>query len=342
MYGMEMVDTIEEAPEMEMYGNETIEDTDQSESYQNENYETETQEQYEPEQFTLETFLQAPEEFTSHEEAMNWYAERFQVVKEDLLNPDSDVGSYYRSKYMDQALSTYDSEIQGFKEEFLAMKANPREYLMQYIPEALALHGIEPVLSEQQVMERVENDLSQMYGPDYKSKWNPAELIYPNSFSNQILQSQNNLLNKYNELNTTNAQVYQQWNKNIIDGKSNLDRFEGKEQQEIIETIRNENYNKFVKDYGFDEPSYNQFIEEAAKKTIEIEDLHKVVYFDGYMKQAYEQGLNDAKKGLYNKINQEGNSRKIVTPRIKAMENNNNNQDPWIYNSFQDMTIPNY
>ena len=294
-------------------------------------------------EFSLESFLHAPEEFNSHEEAIQWYAERFQVVKEDLLNPDSEVGSYYRSKYMDEALKSYDSEIQGFKEEFLAMKANPREYLMQYIPEALALHGIEPILTEQQINDRVQNDLSQLYGPDYHAKWNPAELIYPQSFSSQLLQTQNSLLHKYNTLNEQNAQIYKEWNKNIIDGKSNLDRFEGKEEQEIIETIKHENRDKFIKDYGFDEQSYEEFIQTAAKKTIELEDLHKVIYFDGYLKSAYEQGLNDAKKGLYNKINQEGNARKITTPRIKqSTEQYSDGSDPWVYNGFSDFKIPNY
>lgn len=293
----------------------------------------------ETENFTLESYLTAPEEFNTHEEAVQWYAERFQIVKEDLLNPDSEVGSYYRTQYMENQLKTLDEEIHGFKDEYLAMKANPKEYLLQYVPAALAMYGIEPVMSQEEILNKVEIEMSQAFGPDYKSKWDVNELIYPQSYSNQLLQAQNQLINKYNELNENNKKVYAEWNQNLINGKSNLDKYANMENEQVIEAIKIENRDKFLKEYGFDEESYNTFIQEAAKKTIEIEDLHKVIYFDGYLKQAYEKGLNDAKQGLYGKLNQEGNARKITTPRIKSTESDMPEMN---YNGYQDFFIPNY
>jgi hypothetical protein len=107
-----------------------------------------------------------------------------------------------------------------------------------------------------------------------------------------------------------------------------------------MSTIKQQYGSKFIKEYGMSEQAFDSFLQEASNRELTLEDLHRVQYFEGYMKQAYEKGLGDAKKGLYNKLNQEQNAVKPMetkksTPTVKRSN---------VLNSVLNgrMHIPNY
>jgi hypothetical protein len=87
--------------------------------------------------------------------------------------------------------------------------------------------------------------------------------------------------------------------------------------EEQIGHLKEHHMPKFMKEYNMSEQAFDKFARDIAQREVTLEDLHRVQYFEGYMKQAYQKGLEDAKSGLYNKLNSEGNATKRTASSIK-------------------------
>ena len=69
--------------------------------------------------------------------------------------------------------------------------------------------------------------------------------------------------------------------------------------------------------------------------------MHKALYFDGYMQVAYEKGLEEGRKNIYNKLKSENNAKPMDTQQqVQSTPKPNNN---FMHAVFQDeVRIPMY
>jgi len=298
---------------------------------------TETTEEYETVDKIEELFNR---EFNSLEEANNY----IKSLKDVLLNPDNPIAEKYLENFVINKLAEENSKIEGFAEHYLAFTQNPKEYLIQFYPEKLAEIGIQPVMSGEQIENAIDEKLKQEFGEDYKSQWDPNELLDINSITSRILFRKNELYQHYMDINRKNEEILANWNKNLAEGRSNIQEY-GNQGTNIVEEINRQYKDKFLNEYQFSEEDYNKFIEDMQNRTLTMEDMHRVVYFDGYMRLAYERGLEDAKKGVYKKLAAE-NQGEIVNPTKRTQEqegvSNRTLPDNWRNLLSGKLTIPYY
>ena len=252
-----------------------------------------------------------PNEFKDTTEALSWYADRFEQVKQTYgsINPEE-----IQRQIFEEQSQAVAQEIEGFKIMYQALKSNPEEFVMQYIPEVLAKHGIEPVLSSDQMADKIEARMRSEFGDDYKMKYNANDLIDPRSLSNSILLRQQQLYQDYTAMNQANQQRLSEWNQNLAQGRSNLAPNQEYSREQIIENAKQ--YYPEFEAKGFSTEDYDQFVAEAIDHKMTMDDVHKVLYFDGYMQVAYEKGLEEGRSGVYNKITSEGNGERVLPESV--------------------------
>ena len=227
---------------------------------------------------------EVPKEFKTKDAALKWYAERYDALKEAAFAPE---------EFKEQVLGKYEQEVEGFKNAYLAMQKNPKEFFMQYLPEVLIENGISPVMDEEAMNQEIEKAIKFEFGADYKNQYNPADLIKPRSYSTRLLNRMNQVRADLEARNEQNKKIYAEWNEKIAKGESNI-RQKAPSPEEARRAAEQQ-YERF-KSYGFSEDQYKEFLDEAENHKLELEDLHKVLYFDGYMEQAYRQGAEDAQR----------------------------------------------
>ena len=284
-----------------------------------------------------------PAEFKDTQEALSWYADRFEQVKQQYssVNPED-----IQKQIFEEQTVAISQEIEGFKIMYNALKTNPEEFVMQYMPEVLAKHGIEPVMSPDQMADKIENRMRQEFGEDYKLKYNANDLIDPRSLSNNILMRQQQLYADYTQMNQANQARLGDWNQNLSEGKSNLAPNQEFTREQVLENAQQ--YFPEFQAKGFSTEDYNQFVTEAVDHKMTLDDVHRVLYFDGYMQVAYEKGLNEGKTGIYNKITQEGNGERVLPESVSRLLNQQNSQRASSDNEFpffgmtNNNIIPNY
>lgn len=276
--------------------------------------------QAEPEQLIIDEKWFQPEDFgDDHSKALDWYKNRV----ETLRTAYNDLYVERPQQQVNELIEQTSNEIEGFKVAFNALKTNPEEFVMQYMPELLIKNGLSPVLSEDQVLNKVHEALVKEFGEDYRQRYDPSELIDMRSYSAQMLNKQNQLYGEYAELNKRNAEIASKWNENINEKGTNFQTQE--ETQFNVQEIADKHYGEFEQ-LGFNRDEYNSFIEQAQQQDLTMQDLHKVVYFDGYMQVAYEQGLNEGKKSLYNKLKSENNAQPVdATKNVESTPKPNQN-----------------
>ena len=282
-----------------------------------------------------------PNEFKDTTEALSWYADRFEQVKQTYgsINPEE----IQRQIFEEQSQSVA-QEIEGFKIMYQALKNNPEEFVMQYIPEVLAKHGIEPVLSSDQMADKIEARMRNEFGDDYKMKYNANDLIDPRSLSNSILMRQQQLYQDYTAMNQANQQRLGEWNQNLAQGRSNLAPNQEYSREQVIENAKQ--YYPEFEAKGFSTEDYDQFVAEAVDHKMTMDDVHKVLYFDGYMQIAYEKGLEEGKSGIYNKIASEGNGERVLPESVSRLIRQrepapSDNEFPF-FGMTTNFSIPNY
>ena len=282
-----------------------------------------------------------PSEFKDTTEALTWYANQFEQVKQTYgsVNPQE-----MQQRIFEEQSQSVSQEIEGFKIMYQALKTNPEEFVMQYLPEVLAKHGIEPILTADAMADKIEARMEQEFGSDYKMRYNANDLIDPRSLSNQILHRQQQLYNEYTTMNQANQQRLGEWNQNLAQGRSNLAPNQEYTREQVIEHAQ-QFYPEFQAK-GFSTEDFNQFVTEAADYRITLDDVHKAIYFDGYMQVAYERGLEEGKNGIYNKITKEGNGERVLPDSVSRLINHSSRPAPSDNNfpffGMEQNIIPNY
>lgn len=337
-----LVDSYQGDTSQEMSANYDTQLTQSQEVYQ-ENPE-QGQGQQQSEQFwepddenVINDYFKLPQ-FQNEQEELAVLRERFNHVSE-LFTNNPDIINDWASEQIQELVQKQNEEIESYAEMYKALQTDPRSFFIQYIPEVLAEYGISPVLSNEQILEQVEKDLAKDFGDNYKQYWNTNDLINPNSLTSQIWLKQQQLINQYNETNARNQELVKNWN-TMVSNKE-IQPLQPQEYQQKIQ----ESYNNIFAPAGMEQAEYQQFIKEAENYQMNIEDVHRMVHFDDYIQEAYEQGVAAGRQTSYNNTLKAG-AKEVVgngfygnVPKQPREQNVVN--DDWV-RVFTNGGIPNY
>lgn len=224
---------------------------------------------------------------------------------------EGDIFQQETQQYRQQRLEEIDQELQDFSIAYQALQRNPKDFLVQYLPEVLMEYGISPVMTQQEIGQRVQENLKQMYGEDYQHRVDTAEMFTPGSYTSMVYQSQQQLFQKYAEQNAHNEELVKNWGQMVANGQINSNPQEQQQFDQMpVETQAHqlvEEYESNWKQNGFTEDEFVDFIAAAKEAPMNMIDVHKVVYFNNYLSEAYRQGLKEGQQQMYSRIRNTGN-----------------------------------
>lgn len=269
--------------------------------------------QYQPEQVAEnapteveQNYWQIPENLGSAEQ-LGWYQDRYAQVIDYL---GSSQYQQEAAQQRQQLLDETSQEIEDFKVVYQALKSNPQDYILQYFPEALVQHGINPVLTIEQMGTKIHDQLARQFGDDYRERVNPNEIFNPTSFSATVYATQQQLYQQYNEMNAKNKDIYDNWGQLVSEGKFSTQNPATEIQQanEPTPEWMAAQYDQHFAGHGFSEEEYVSFVDAAKDYRMDITDVHKVVHFSDYLSEAYRQGMSEGQKAFYGRMNNTGNA----------------------------------
>lgn len=259
------------------------------------------------------TFYQKPE-FENSEQELDWYRNKMGVL-EQIFDKDKGYLQEFIETTRTDAIHNVEQEVQGFRDMFEAMQVDPKGFLLQYMPEAMAEYGIDPIMSSEQLLERVQADMESEFGADYLQKVNPQEMFKPRSFSSQVWAKQQESINHWTKLNERNQELVANWNKHIKHnggGPQPLSEVEAVQKQEQYLSSEYQNY--FAPKLGYSKEQFDSFIEQAQKApSLTLQQVEKVLNFDKYMQQSYERGIRERGKNTLNQVVAE-KAKPVATP----------------------------
>lgn len=270
---------VEETPDLH---EESEENKEGEEVGQDEEYEEEDIDPFDPDYF------KAPDTFNSTEEELEWYRDRMDSVRH-LVDQDSDLYRSYAEETRQQLVEKLDLEYEGFGIMHEALQTDARGFLLQFIPEALAEHGINPIMSEQELLERVEKDLQKEYGDDYRMRLNHTEVFNPRSFTAQVWAKQQSLIREWDTINARNKEIMSKWNETIASKANTQPQAKQGPSQAELDTAYEQHFKQ-----KYDRQSFDAMMASASQKEFTFQDLERVMHFDKFIEEAYQRGIREA------------------------------------------------
>src|SRR3990167_857270 len=186
------------------------------------------------------------------------------------------------SKEFEKNLLESELEVDKLKAIKEALEGNPERALKQFFPDLATNLNISPFMSETEKIDYIDEVLTKKFGKDYKDKWNPNEVISPNSFSSQVFKEQNKIISDLEKQETE----YREKNKPIT--------------PEVIEANLKQQYEEQFKSDGFTVEYYKAFVGELKEHKPTMEDMHHMLYFEHYIEEAKEEGRKEGMQNIKN------------------------------------------
>jgi hypothetical protein len=290
-----------------------------------------------------DAYFSRPENFENETSALNWYQERFSKL-EQMLDPNNQYLQEYIQEQAQTMIKQKELEIESYGEMFQALRANPKMFMMQYMPEALAEHGISPVLTNEQILQKVQETLMQEYGNDYHLRVNMNEMLIPGSQASQVWIRQQELTKHYQDMNSKNQEVMNNWNKSLAAGKTPISANELEQNPEQYQRLLDESYEKDFQTRGFTKDEFMHVVNQAKDYKLTMTDVERIINFETYVRAAYEQGIKHGTGNVYNKVKNNGGVEYVAnsTPVRNGRAISDDFDEFDIYRSLGNNTIPHY
>lgn len=252
----------------------------------------------EPTPFVL--FDSPPETFEDVSE-LDWYKQRYSEAAQKLSDPQ-----FYDSileRYGEQILKR-EQEAEEIIASFKALKTNPRDFVRQYYPESLAEIGISPVLSPEEMQEKIKSDLASEFGEDYESMYDEKDLApwKGQTFSRRIYDRGNELYDRYKSENARSQEIFDGYAKKVAEGKNPLS-------DETAKKFIDEQYEQHFKSDGIARSDYDAFVDELKTKELTIRDMWKLRNYESDIEKARKEGLEEGRRSVTNDI------RRVALPK---------------------------
>lgn len=249
------------------------------------NFEIEEEKTPEPEEE-----YKVPEKFETPEEELKFYKENFGKLKEEKLNPE-----VLATKYEDVLLEK-EKSVEELKALRDMLNGSPDTYVKIRFKDQLAKNGYDYRITEEEAKNLIHNKLSETFGHNYSSIYDPDDTVNENSFSYKMLKMQEDILK---EIDTFNQRT-----ENGIPENQQPQYNE----EEAIKTVKEELSKAGVKDGNIE-----RFIKDLKTEAKELLNnpvrMYKALYMDKIIEkkiaQAKEEGRKEALKEFKNATSEE-------------------------------------
>ena len=254
-----------------------------------------------------------PDEFEDDISKVIWYEENYLKLINHIESEP--VRNHIKSKYQEEIL-TADKEYNKLKAVKNLMEGNPEEYIKLYAPDYLVKNRINAGYGNEEKATIVDKQLKKEFGEDYRELYDEEKANIKGTMSNRMFEKQQQLLES---IDKHNEEVNQKMN-TIAPTK------------EQIEQTLKQHYEMDFKDNDWTEEEFKEFseiaIDYAKQDNLTIGDIHRIMYFDEYQKDAYSRGLKDGKKGIVQDIS------KLHNSNVKHQPIKRDTQEIKEYNKF--------
>jgi hypothetical protein len=281
-----------------------------------------------------DTYFVQPEKFENIDQEIAWYRERFDVLSKEI-NPNTETIRELSKPYVDEYIQQQETEIQGFAEMKRALDTNPRAFLMQYIPEALAELGISPIMTDNEILDNIAKDMATEFGDDYRERFNHNDVIDPRTESSQMWLRMDKLKSEYNNLNNRNREILEQWNSKVINNEVKTPSNE--EAMQFIES----SYKEQFEPLEIPKEEFNATIEWAKQAPpITTLDIYKLKNFEVLLQEAYNSGIVEGKQVTYKNTAARGGQEVVASEPQKQVTVTNPNATSDLIRMMQQGGIP--
>jgi len=227
-----------------------------------------------------------PEEFKTQKEEYQWYKNKYQDLLTEYSKPE------FINKFIDaykENLMEAENKVEQYKAMEALFSGDPEMALKIYAPNILQQINKDPFLSEENIYNIVDAQLKQEFGEDYKEHFKSEDIQKTNTLSYKMFSKQQDILNSIE--------------KHQKEIKESL--YQPEVKQVDIDRQIQEEYEADFKESGYTREEFNEFVQEVKKAipNLKLKDFHRTIYFDTYIKNAYEKGKKDGKLLATKQIN---------------------------------------
>jgi hypothetical protein len=214
-----------------------------------------------------------------------WYQKKYVDLLKTLT--DDKTTMTFAQKHL-EALGIENAE--EFIEHYKGFKNNAEEYIKLHLPQYAEQYGVGAILTEEQMLSKVGEKMTELYGENYMAMYSKDEVSNPSSLSAKMERTVNETLAALKQQNQEAQDKYNQKIKEI------------NQVPEITDDYRKEAY-KDALESGFTLEEAKAIEEKIIKEKWHptMKDLLIAQNFTKFEKAAYEKGLRDGRSGVKSK-----------------------------------------
>ncbi len=215
----------------------------------------------------------------------NWYMERYNDTVKQLTS-DEFLDSFIQNLAKEKGIE----DVNDFVTHYKGLKSNPSEYIKLHFADEAIKAGIEPVLSEEQMVQRTHQRMVEEYGEDYASRYIDKEAMNPASLSAKMLAKQQLFLAEIANANLQTKEKYEQRLKELSVPPK---------QFEMTDELRKEHYASAIEaGYTMDEAIALEKEMNSRSWLPDMKGLLTLKNIDKFAEVQYKKGLEDGRKGV--------------------------------------------
>lgn len=245
-----------------------------------------------------------PEEFESDEARAKFFEDNYGRLIQ--FAGSEEIADHYKGVYGKQPEQNNEeiAELKAIRS--MVNDGNAEEFLKIYAPDYLANIGESPMFSEEDKTRFVVKKMQDEFGKNYQTKYDADEAGENGTVSQKMFDRQEELMKAIDDNNEAN--------KNIAEQHKPVS-------QEQIDAKVNEQFENDFKDNDWSQEEFKEFVDIAVnyakEDNITLADVHKIMFFDGYIDDSYKRGLEDGRKGITKDID------KLATTEVHHTDNSN-------------------
>jgi len=267
---------------------------------------------YFPEDLLPDTY-----EFKDEKEELDFYRTTFPEVLK-----------FYKEGGFSQAfIDNYENELISKEkdvDELLAIrkavKGEDGELMMKTLfPEIALQYGIAPRLSEEEMTRYVEKHMTDTFGENYRRYFDKDDILDPKSMSSRMLLEQQRFIEQVNRHNQIN------WEERLA---MRTQPTTPQVEPERLEKEVGRQFNEYFAKADYTENEYKEFLDELSNFRYDLQDMHRALYFDEYVSDAYQKGL-DAGRKAYAKELARTNGIPLTHQQRQSRTENDEEENPY-------------
>lgn len=250
-----------------------------------------------------ETEIQIPESFESIEEERDFYKNQFENIKnkgEDSFDPMEIV-----NKYEDKLIEK-EKNVEELRQLNDLINGKPEYFIKARFKNELKSAGYNPSLSEEDQAQYINDELTKVFGANYKNLYDPDEASDSSTLSYKMYKHQEHLMN---EIENFNSDLVPQQGQAQPQG-------DPEEAKKFLE--------EGLTKAGISEKSVNRFVEDFKTQGAELFNdpvkLYKAFYMDKIIEKKVAQAKEEGRKEALAEIQKVGSKTRNYPSKTEQMK----------------------